>query len=78
MRHKIVLYIGSSNDWLTAAQKQEIEHFKFYQRFAYSANRNLLRWPLHALSRWRIEDQTYALPLDRTLIEWLKPAQALS
>jgi radical SAM superfamily enzyme YgiQ (UPF0313 family) len=71
-------YIGSSNDWLTDAQKREIEHFKFYQRFAYSANRNPLRWPLHALSRWRVENRTYALPLDRTLIEWLKPAQALS
>lgn len=71
-------YIGSSNEWLTEAQKQEIEHFKFYQRFAYSGNRNPVRWPLHTLSRWRIENRAYALPLDRILIERLKPAPALS
>jgi radical SAM superfamily enzyme YgiQ (UPF0313 family) len=71
-------YIGRSNEWLTEAQKREIEHFKFYQRFAYSGNRNLLRWPLHALSRWRVENRAYHLPLDRKLIEWLKPGPALS
>jgi radical SAM superfamily enzyme YgiQ (UPF0313 family) len=71
-------YIGSSNEWLTDAQKREIEHFKFYQRFAYSGNRNPLRWPLQALSRWRVERRAYALPIERALVEWLKPAQALS
>jgi radical SAM superfamily enzyme YgiQ (UPF0313 family) len=71
-------YIGSGNDWLSEAQKREIEHFKFYQRFAYSGNRNPLRWPLQALSRWRVEHRAYTLPLDRKLVEWLKPAQALS
>lgn len=71
-------YIGSSNEWLTPSQKQEIEHFKFYQRFAYSGNRNPLRWPLHTLSRWRVENHAYAFPLDRRLVEWLKPTQALS
>lgn len=71
-------YIGSSNEWLSPAQKREIEHFKFYQRLAYSGNRNPLRWPLQKLSRWRVERRAYALPLDRKLVEWLKPAQALS
>jgi radical SAM superfamily enzyme YgiQ (UPF0313 family) len=71
-------YIGSGNDWLTEAQKREIEHFKFYQRFAYSGNRHPLRWPLQKLSRWRVENKAYALPLDRKLVEWLKPTQALS
>lgn len=71
-------YIGSSSDWLTPAQRAEIEHFKFYQRLAYSGNRSLIRRPLQALSRWRVENRVYALPLDRRLVEWLKPAQALS
>ncbi|MCL4300250.1 MAG: B12-binding domain-containing radical SAM protein [Anaerolineae bacterium] len=71
-------YIGSGNDWLSEAQKREIEHFKFYQRFAYSGNRSPLRWPLQKLSRWRVERRAYALPLERKLVEWLKPAQALS
>jgi radical SAM superfamily enzyme YgiQ (UPF0313 family) len=71
-------YIGSGNDWLSEVQKREIEHFKFYQRFAYSGNRHPLRWPLQTLSRWRVERRAYALPLERKLVEWLKPAQALS
>lgn len=71
-------YIGSGNDWLTGAQKQEIEHFKFYQRFAYSGNRSLLRRPLQLLSRWRLEQGFYAFPLERSLIERLRPSQALS
>ena len=71
-------YIGSNSEWLTEAQQREIEAFKFYQRFAYSGNRSLLRWPLQTLSRWRVENKIYGLPLDRRLVEWLKPAQALS
>jgi radical SAM superfamily enzyme YgiQ (UPF0313 family) len=71
-------YIGSSNEWLTQTQQQEIEHFKFYQRLAYSGNSHPLRWPIQALARWRVERRAYALPIDRKLIEWLKPAPALS
>jgi anaerobic magnesium-protoporphyrin IX monomethyl ester cyclase len=71
-------YIGSSNDWLTDAQKQEIEHFKFYQRFAYSGHPSPLRWPLKTLSRWRVENRNYTFPFERKLIERLKPSQALS
>jgi radical SAM superfamily enzyme YgiQ (UPF0313 family) len=71
-------YIGSSNDWLSEAQKDEIEHFKFYQRFAYSGNKSLIRLPLQKLSRWRVERKMYAMPLEKTLIERLRPGQALS
>ncbi len=71
-------YVGSGSEWLTEAQKQEIENFKFYQRFAFSSHRNPLRWPLKAISRWRVENQFYALPLDRLLVEKLRPAQVLS
>lgn len=71
-------YIGSSNQWLSEELKREIEHFKFYQRFAYSGNRSLLRRPLQALSRWRVERRFYTLPLERSLIERLRPAQSLS
>jgi radical SAM superfamily enzyme YgiQ (UPF0313 family) len=71
-------YIGSANDWLTSGLKNEIEHFKFYQRIAYSGNTSPLRWPLKVLSRWRVENRVYALPLDRLLIERIRPAQTLS
>lgn len=70
-------YVGSSNDWLTKEQKQDIEHFKFYQRLAYN-NGTLLRWPVKKLSRWRVENHNYKFPFDRQIIEWLKPPQVLS
>lgn len=71
-------YIGSSNDWLTVGQKTEIEHFKFYQRYAYSGNRNPLGWPLKKLSRWRVENKAYQFPVEQKLLTWLWPGQALS
>jgi hypothetical protein len=71
-------YIGSSNQWLSKSQKKEIEHFKFYQRFAYSGNQSWLRRPLQIMSRWRVERKMYAMPLEKTLIERLRPGQALS
>jgi radical SAM superfamily enzyme YgiQ (UPF0313 family) len=71
-------YIGQSNEWLTEAQKREIEHFKFYQRLAYSGNRSLLRRPVQSLARWRVERRNYTLPVERRLIERLRPRRALS
>jgi len=71
-------YVGDSNAWLTEEQRREIEHFKFFQRFAYSANRDLLRRPLKWLARWRVENDAYSFPLERRVIEWIKPPQALS
>jgi radical SAM superfamily enzyme YgiQ (UPF0313 family) len=71
-------YIGSSNEWLTDSQKQEIEHFKFYQRFAYCDNASPLRRPLKVLSRWRLDNRIYTLPFEHTLVKRFKPAQRLS
>lgn len=71
-------YVGSSNEWLTEAQKREIERFKFYQSFAYNTNGSFLRWPLRKISRWRVERGIYALPFERRVVEWLRPSQRLS
>lgn len=71
-------YVGDSNEWLTGEQRRRIEQFKFFQRFAYSGNRDLLRRPLQWLARWRVETDTYTFPLERRVIEWIKPPQALS
>ena len=70
-------YVGNANQWLTPDQQSEIEHFKFYQRLAYGPSR-LLRRPLQELARWRVENGAYHFPLERKIIEWLKPPQALS
>ena len=70
-------YVGRKNEWLTPAQQTEIEHFKFYQRLAYGPPR-LRRLPLQKVARWRVERSAYRFPLERKIIEWLRPPQALS
>lgn len=71
-------YVGHSNEWLAPEQKREIEHFKFYQRYAYSGSQNPLAWPVKQLSRWRLTQRNYTLPVERRLLEWLRPQPALS
>jgi radical SAM superfamily enzyme YgiQ (UPF0313 family) len=70
-------YVGSRNEWLTPAQHEEIEQFKFYQRLAYGPQRALRR-PLQRLARWRLERRDYRFPVERKIVEWLRPPQALS
>jgi radical SAM superfamily enzyme YgiQ (UPF0313 family) len=71
-------YVGSSSEWLDEQQKDEIEHFKFYQRFAYSDKAGIGRVPLKYLARWRIKRRFYAVPLERRLIERIRPRPQLS
>jgi len=39
---------------------------------------NPLRWPASVVSRWRVQRNFYALPLEKALMEGLRPAQRLS
>lgn len=72
-------YVGSSNPWLTPEQKEEIEHFKFYQRFAYDSHRQQpWRWTLQQLSRWRVTPRNYRLPWEQYFVERIKPPPKLS
>ena len=71
-------YVGGHEDWVTREQWQRIERFKFYQRYAFGHNRHLLRWPLHWVSRWRVDRHFYSFPVEKTIVERLRPAQRLS
>ena len=71
-------YIGGREDWVTPDQWQRIERFKFYQRYAFGHNRRALRWPLHLVSRWRVDRHFYSYPVEKTILERLRPAQKLS
>ena len=70
-------YIGGREAWVTPAQWQRIERFKFYQRYAYGHN-HPLRWPLSLLSRWRVRRHYYDYPWEKALMERLRPAPKLS
>jgi anaerobic magnesium-protoporphyrin IX monomethyl ester cyclase len=71
-------YIGGREDWVTAKQSSRIEHFKFYQRYAFGHNRHPLRWPLSLVSRWRVGRHFYSFPIEKLVVERLRPALKLS
>jgi radical SAM superfamily enzyme YgiQ (UPF0313 family) len=71
-------FVGGREAWVTEAQIERIERFKFYQRYAFGHNRTALRWPLSVVSRWRVRRNFYALPVEKALMERLRPAQRLS
>ncbi len=71
-------YVGGREAWVTRAQWQRVERFKFYQRYAFGYNRHVLRRPLRWLSRWRVDRRFYAFPLEKAIVERLRPAQRLS
>lgn len=66
-------YIGSSGPWVTPEKRQLVERFKFYQRFAFGRNGHPLRRPLQLTARWRIARDFYAFPIEKAVVERLKP-----
>lgn len=70
-------YVGDSGPWITPERRRLVEHFKFYQRIAWSRPTRL-RAPLQALARWRCRRDNYALPIEKRMIEWLRPPVSLS
>jgi anaerobic magnesium-protoporphyrin IX monomethyl ester cyclase len=71
-------YIGGREAWVTPAQHERIERFKFYQRYAFGRSRHPLRLPLSVVSRWRVARNFYSFPVEKLVLERLRPAQKLS
>jgi hypothetical protein len=70
-------FIGSPGPWVSKAKHRLIERFKFYNRFAWGPE-TWLRWPLQSIARWRCNRNWYGAPLERTLVEWIRPVPKLS
>jgi anaerobic magnesium-protoporphyrin IX monomethyl ester cyclase len=70
-------FIGSSGPWVTDEKLQLIERFKFYNRFAWGPER-LVRRPLQHIARWRCAHDFYRAPLEKVIVERLKPLPQLS
>ena len=51
---------------------------RFFERLAFTPTRNPVRWPLRAVARWRVARHAYGLPIERRVIEWLRPPRELS
>lgn len=69
-------FVGDRGPWLTADQWRHIERFKFYVRHAWDTGR--WRWPLRAVSRWRCARDFYGFPLEKRLVELMRPPAPVS
>jgi hypothetical protein len=71
-------YVGGRSDWLTDPLQQLVDNFAFYQKLAYDRPGNPFERPLRTIARWRVERDRYAVPIERLLIERLRPRGRLS
>ncbi len=62
----------AESPWVDSRKRAFVERFKFYQQVAW-ARPTPLRAPLQALARWRCRRDFYGLPVEKTMIEWLRP-----
>ena len=54
----------------------QVERFKFYTRHAWQPG--AWRWPLRAAARWRCDHDWYAFPVEKALVELVRPPQQVS
>jgi radical SAM superfamily enzyme YgiQ (UPF0313 family) len=71
-------YVGAAGPWVDRAKFTLVERFKFYQKHAYGPTPHFSRWPLRAAARWRVEKAWYHFPIEKALVERLRPPHALS
>ena len=70
-------YVGSAGPWVGADTYRLIERFKFYNRFA-GGSSWWLRWPLQQISRWRCRNDFYSFPVEKAVVEKIRPQPELS
>ena len=69
---------GSDNPWMSVPQRRMIQRFRFYQRHAFGIHPDRMHQPLQWLARMRCRADFYQLPLEMSLVEWLRPNPQLS
>jgi radical SAM superfamily enzyme YgiQ (UPF0313 family) len=70
-------FIGSSGPWVTPEKHSLVERFKFYNRVAWGPE-HWYRRPLQRVARWRCERDFYRAPVEKAVIERIKPLPRLS
>lgn len=69
-------YVDAIGPWVSKEKYRLVERFKFYQELW----RNPKWWqrPLRPVARWRLEEDRYAVPLEKWFSNWLSPPVELS
>ena len=71
-------YVGSSGPWVSKDKERFFEAFKFYLKVGYGRRRNPLFYPLRQVSRWRCKNDQFKFPVEKMIIEILRPKKQLS
>jgi anaerobic magnesium-protoporphyrin IX monomethyl ester cyclase len=69
-------YVGGRGPWMTPEQWRTVERFKFYTRHAWKPG--AWRWPLRATSQWRCRHDCYAMPVEKMIVDLIRPPQQVS
>ncbi len=69
-------YVAGRGPWITPAQWQQVERFKFYTRHAWKPG--AWRWPLRTTSQWRCNHDWYDLPVEKLIVDFVRPPQQVS
>ena len=69
-------YVGGRGPWVNANRWKQVERFKFYVRHAW--NPGAARWPLRTAARWRCDRDWYDFPIEKALVELVRPPQQVS
>ena len=69
-------YVGDRGPWISPRRWHQVERFKFYTRHAWQPG--AWRWPLRAASRLRCEHDWYAVPIEKALVELIRPRARVS
>jgi len=68
---------GTVGSWVPQATYEFMERFKFYNRFAWG-NGRIARRPLQILARWRCQRNWFDWPLEKAIVQRLRPGAGLS
>ncbi len=68
---------GEAGPWVTPATHELVERFKFYNRYAWGGSRWAKR-PLQLIARWRCRGNRFGWPLEKAIVQRLRPEQELS
>ena len=70
-------YVGSRGAWVTDEKWERVQRFKFYQRHAFGRARTAAL-PLRWLARARLRTGFLRAPIEKLLVEALRPERQLS
>ena len=69
-------YVGGRGPWISRDQWKTVERFKFYTRHAWKPG--AWRWPLRTASQWRCNHDWYDLPVEKLIVDFVRPPQQVS